>query len=276
MSTTAEQPSNPELPDTVHHRRIALMWLLEMIIVEPIIYFLIWPHLPPGDLTTSARGSQFDTLVATMAANGGIAGVIIYFAYALSKWRQRDGDTTDGPALRSHVRIQTGWIVFVSCVVAGLFCFGTYELIVPAGAGSGEGPSPIWTPASARALPIQVIGQQWIWTYRYPTFGGFETTQLVIPRNTSIAFHVTSLDVIHDWWAYQLGVKADANPAADNVAFTTTGPATGTFMVRCDELCGIWHGAMFNQGHVVTRHYFETWGHKMEGGLQPSSQHPNV
>ena len=27
-----------------------------------------------------------------------------------------------------------------------------------------------------------------------------------------IEFHVTSLDVIHSFWAYQLGVKADANP----------------------------------------------------------------
>ena len=75
-------------------------------------------------------------------------------------------------------------------------------------------------------LPIQVIGQQWKFTYRYPTFGGFETTELVIPDNTTIAFHVTSLDVIHSFWAYQLGVKADANPAQDNVAFTTT-DATG-------------------------------------------------
>ena len=44
-------------------------------------------------------------------------------------------------------------------------------------------------------LPIQVIGQQWKFTYRYPTFGGFETDQLVIPNDTSIEFNVTSLDV---------------------------------------------------------------------------------
>ena len=64
--------------------------------------------------------------------------------------------------------------------------------------------------------------QQWKFTYRYPTYGGMETTQLVLPDHTSIAFHVTSLDVIHNFWAYQLGVKADANPAQDNIAFTTT------------------------------------------------------
>ena len=31
---------------------------------------------------------------------------------------------------------------------------------------------------------------------------------------------MTSLDVIHSFWAYQLGVKADANPGVNNVAYT--------------------------------------------------------
>ena len=56
---------------------------------------------------------------------------------------------------------------------------------------------------------------------------------------------MTSLDVIHSFWAYQLGVKADANPDYNNVAYTTT-QQLGSFIVRCAELCGIWHGAMYN------------------------------
>ena len=30
-------------------------------------------------------------------------------------------------------------------------------------------------------LPVQVIGQQWEFTYRYPTYGGVETAELVLP-----------------------------------------------------------------------------------------------
>ena len=37
--------------------------------------------------------------------------------------------------------------------------------------------------------------------------------------NQMVEFHVTSLDVIHSFWAYQLGVKADANPDVDNIVF---------------------------------------------------------
>ncbi len=74
----------------------------------------------------------------------------------------------------------------------------------------------------------------------------------MLPANTTVEFHVTSLDVIHSFWAYQLGVKADANPGVDNVAFTTTKNQLGSFTVRCNELCGLWHGAMYNYGHIVS------------------------
>ena len=57
--------------------------------------------------------------------------------------------------------------------------------------------------------------------------------------------------MIHSFWAYQLGVKADANPDYNNVAYTTT-QQLGSFTVRCAELCGIWHGAMYNNGAVVS------------------------
>ena len=66
---------------------------------------------------------------------------------------------------------------------------------------------------------MQVIGQQWEFTYRYPTYGGVETPHLVLPADTLVGLHVTSLDAIHSFWAYQLGVKADANPGVDNVAY---------------------------------------------------------
>jgi cytochrome c oxidase subunit 2 len=85
-----------------------------------------------------------------------------------------------------------------------------------------------------------------------------ETTQLVLPENRNVEFHVTSLDAIHSFWAYQLGVKADANPGVDDVAYTKP-EHLGGFTVRCNELCGLWHGAMYNYGKVVSAADFQTW-----------------
>jgi cytochrome c oxidase subunit 2 len=74
---------------------------------------------------------------------------------------------------------------------------------------------------------------------------------------------VTSLDVIHSFWAYQLGIKADANPSTDNVAYTTT-QQLGSVTVRCSELCGLWHGAMYNYGRVVPKSQFFAWAQDTE------------
>ncbi len=83
-------------------------------------------------------------------------------------------------------------------------------------------------------------------------------SKLILPNNTTIAFNVTSLDVIHSFWAYQLEVKADANPQVNDVAFTKT-RQLGDFVVRCSELCGIWHADMYDYGKVVSQAAFLHW-----------------
>ena len=229
-------------------------------ILDPLFYFLAGPHIPPGTMTDTAQGAQFDFNVLFVIALPVLLAVWIYMIYAIVMWRASRGgpEPVGGPARRGHLGIQVGWILVTTVIVLFLAGFGTYELVQPGGAGGGQGSSPIWTPTSKTILPIQVIGQQWKFTYRYPTFGGFETDQLVIPDDTTIQFNVTSLDVIHSFWAYQLGVKADANPDYNNVAYTTP-QQLGSFTVRCAELCGLWHGAMYNNGAVVTPQQFESW-----------------
>ena len=108
-----------------------------------------------------------------------------------------------------------------------------------------------------------MIAQQWWFTYRYPQYGGIETFSLALPVGRTVEFHVTSLDVIHSFWAYQLGVKADAVPGADNVAFTTP-KHLGLFEVRCAELCGLFHGYMAAHGRVLSASGFNSWIHRAQ------------
>jgi cytochrome c oxidase subunit 2 len=269
---SAKQGSGDE--DSRHWIRLIAAWAVLSAILDPVFYFLVGPHIPPGTMTNTAAGAQFDFNVLFVMGLPVVIGVWLYLGYAVVMWRASRGgpEPVAGPYARGHLGIQVGWIAVSTALVLALFVFGTYELVQPGGAGGGEGPNPIWTPSSHTVLPIQVIAQQWKFTYRYPTYGGFETNQLEIPADTSIAFHVTSLDVIHDFWAYQLGVKADANPDADNVAFTTTTNQLGSFTVRCDELCGIWHGAMFNYGTVVTKATFQTWAQTTETDLAANTK----
>ena len=140
-----------------------------------------YPHLPPGRMSDQAQGQQFDIAVMAVLAAPVLLFVWVYFAYALIVWRHRPGDDEDGPPIHGNTRVQATWITATAVIVLGLFVFGTVELIVPAGAGAGEGPSPTWTPNTNNTLQVQVIGQQWAFTYRFPQFGGMETTQLLLP-----------------------------------------------------------------------------------------------
>jgi cytochrome c oxidase subunit 2 len=255
-------------PEPRHGWRLFSIWIVLSVAACLVIWFVWYPHMPPGRMSSSAASEQFDIAVLSVSAAPVIIGVLLYFVYAIVVWRARPGDEGDGPPIYGNTKVAATWIIGTTMIVGWLFIFGTVELVVPAGAGAGEGPSPIfklagtqaaaWTPGGSDMLQVQVIGQQWMWTYRYPQFGGMESTVLDLPVNTPIEFHVTSLDVIHSFWAYKLGVKADANPDVDNVAYTTA-KATGGFEVRCSELCGIWHGAMYNSGTVLSQSAFQTW-----------------
>jgi cytochrome c oxidase subunit II len=251
-----------------HGLRIFLMWLPLSVAADLILYFVYGPHMPPGDMSNTAQSQQFDIKVMSVLAAPVMLFVLVFAIYALTVWRRRPGDNTDGPPIFGNARIQATWITVSAVIVLFLAGFGTYELAWPgmAGAGAGEGPAPIWKPKGDNYLEVQVIAQQWRFTYRYPQFGGFETNQLMLPVGRPVQFNVTSLDVIHSFWAYQLGVKADANPNVNNVAYTTP-EHTGTVTVRCAELCGLWHGAMFDYGQVVSVASFQAWATHTEATL---------
>jgi cytochrome c oxidase subunit II len=244
-----------------HGLRLLTLWIVLSAICCPLFYILAGPHMPPGDMSSSAAGQQFDFNVLATIAIPVVIGVLLYFGYALTFWRAKEDDEEDGPPIHGNTKIQVTWISVTTAIVLFLAVFGTTALVTQQGAGAGEGPQPIWKPNSASILQVQVIGQQWVWTYRYPQFGGFETTSLVLPVNQPVEFDVTSLDVIHSFWAYQLGVKADANPGVNNVAYTTA-KQLGQVTVRCSELCGLWHGAMYDYGKVVTAAQFQTWANQ--------------
>ncbi|MGH9303306.1 MAG: hypothetical protein ACRDZ5_02715 [Acidimicrobiales bacterium] len=257
-----------------HGWRLFWIWLPLATIADVLWATLASGHIPPGDLTSSAGSTQFDFATLALGAIPVVIFVIEFLVYSSIVWKapkDEEPGSVDGPPLRTNLRIQTGFIGLTTLVVLGAFVFGTVMLIMPAGAGGGEGPAPIWNPPEKHLLVVQVIGQQWQWTYRYPGYGGFESNKLVLPARTTIAFHVTSLDVIHDWWAYQIGIKADANPGSDNVAYTTTnGP--GGFVVRCDELCGMWHGAMWTQAKIIQKTSFQHWATSTEAYLAANTK----
>ena len=253
-----------------HARRFGAIWVLASLIATPLVIVLLGPILPPGKASEQASGQVTDNTVLLAMATPVLLLVVLYMVYAVVYFRQPKGAVLEGPAIRGNARVQTTWIVVTSVMVLSLAVYGTERLLADNGAGSGSGPTPLTTPSGPK-LPVQVIAQQWAFTYRYPTYGGVETPHLVLPEGEMVELHVTSLDVIHSFWAIQLGVKADANPQVDNIAFVKP-TKLKTFEIRCAELCGIWHGEMFDTGRVVTPAEFETWIHQEQATFAPATK----
>jgi cytochrome c oxidase subunit II len=249
--------------DRTHLVRAAVIWVVLAIVADLLVGFLVAPHMPPGRFTKEASDqTEINNLLALILTPIGV-GVLAFLGYALVCFRQPPGALQDGPPVRGHRRLQAGWVGVTAAIVIVLAILGTVELIeapnsrAGAGAGGGQGPTPISSPAG-NPLQVQVIAQQWQFTYRFPQYGGVESFALALPAGRTVEFHVTSIDVIHSFWAYQLGVKADAVPGADNIAFATPHKA-GLFEIRCAELCGLWHGYMYSRGHVLSAVAWKHW-----------------
>jgi cytochrome c oxidase subunit II len=259
-----------------HFRRIVVIWVIASVIATPLVVFLLCPNLPPGNGSVQASGQVTDNTVLFGVSTPIALAVLVYFGYVLVVFRDREPASeapADGPSIRGHAQVQLWWIGVTTIIVLFLAAYGTIRMLED-GSGGGQGPDPIATPAAAKTghvLQVQVIAQQWRFTYRWPSYGGVETASLELPANTDVEFHVTSVDAIHSFWAYQLGVKADANPGADNIAHVQTkGPMR--FDIHCAELCGVWHGYMFDTGTIVPSAQFASWIQQRRQQFAPATK----
>ncbi len=248
--------------DRTHALRLLVAWAV-LSVIGIVIAMQI--HLPPGD--QSRQGADESSLLQLMLilSMPVFVGVCLFVVYSALVFRQEGKALVDGPPSYGNLRMQVAWIAITAVVVLFLAGVGITGLNNEAQATNftaaqlaTAGSAPVGTSAG-HELQVQVIGQQWYFTYRYPDYGGVESLHLFLPVDANIEIHVTSTDVLHSFWAYELGIKADANPGVDNVVYLTT-MHTGAFTVRCAELCGIWHGNMFDtNGQVVSQADFATW-----------------
>jgi cytochrome c oxidase subunit 2 len=240
-------------------RVVVIVWLIAAIGGDVALAF---GPIPPGQASDLASSESLTILLLAEIAWPVFSAVLaaMFFTMVVNKMAPPT-DEVSAAELRGNTRVQTTWIVTTAVVVLSLAVYGTVALAIDQpGAGISTDSASLPMPTStSQPLEVQVIAQQWWFTYRYPTYGGIETAQLVLPVNQKIQFHITSLDVVHSFWFYALGVKADAVPLNDNVV-TATPTETGTYRVQCSELCGLWHGNMAdNTAMVVSPSDFAAW-----------------
>jgi cytochrome c oxidase subunit II len=240
-------------------RVVVIVWLVAAVAGDVALAF---GPIPPGQASDLASSESLTILLLAEIAWPVFSAVLaaLFFTLVVNRIAPPTAEVS-AEALRGNTRAQTTWIAATLVVVLSLAVYGTVALAIDQpGAGISADAAALPMPTStSQPLEVQVIAQQWWFTYRYPTYGGIETSQLVLPVNQKIEFHITSLDVVHSFWFYALGVKADAVPLNDNVV-TATPTQTGTYRIQCAELCGLWHGNMAdNTAMVVSSSDFASW-----------------
>ncbi|MBO0843825.1 MAG: cytochrome c oxidase subunit II [Nocardioides sp.] len=230
-------------------KTLTILWAIFTVL--GVIFALIVPHHLMGPSASNTMTEVERTFTMFSVASAPVAAVVWALAvYSLMRWRRRgawkEGDP-DGPPLRGHGMTSGIWIFLSSALCLFLLIWGLAALSkVDSAAASGATP-----------LEIDVTGQQWVWTFSYPS-QGVESDQLVLPVNRPVVFKVTSDDVIHSFWLPEMGIKVDANPGV-TTSTSTVPDRLGLYHVRCAELCGLLHADMETNARVVTSDDFDTW-----------------
>ncbi len=242
---------------------LAAIWVAVVVVGTVLIAVLNFPPQPGSNVAQSIQDTI--RLITWAAWPIFTLTIIAVVGTVMLSRRHPNAPPASHDRIRGNPRLAGTWIGVVSAIVLVLGIVGTVTLanegtaeVLGLGGRTTEGGT---TGGASEGTPleVQVIAQQWQFTYRYPSYGGIESAHLVVPVNTTIDFHITSLDVTHSFWLAALGVKADAVPEHDNT-FDVITRQTGDYRVVCGELCGLWHGGMSdNNAQVVSASDFAAW-----------------
>jgi cytochrome c oxidase subunit 2 len=170
--------------------------------------------------------------------------VVVFILYAVIAFRRRPGDTADGPHVKSNTPLEIAWTVIPLIVVVA------FALV------SGRDLKAMLQP-HPNEMEVEVTGFQYGWKFHYPDSGVTSST-LYLPRGQPIAFKLTSLDVIHDFWVPEWRIKQDAVPGQWHT-LRITPTEVGDYIVRCNEMCGYAHAQMLAPVVVVEPDEFQAW-----------------
>jgi cytochrome c oxidase subunit II len=240
-----------------HGRRVLIIWAVLSVVGVALVFVL-------GSVVNSAPGSSdavFAKLTNVLFTALGVPVALfvwVYVGYSVIVFRERSPaanveELVDGPPLQAKPRQQVAWLAItggLAIFLVGWGMFGFYKQLAN---------------PPVRPLVIRVVGQQWTWTYSYPSLG-VQSNELYLPVNRPVQFRITSDDVLHGFAIDGMAVTMDANPGWWVTAPTVTPTKLGDYTVRCVELCGLYHTYMWSPVRVVSGSTFATWVAANAGG----------
>jgi cytochrome c oxidase subunit II len=165
--------------------------------------------------------------------------------YSIVRFRAAPDDESDGPPIHGHTGLEIAWTLIPTVLVTAI---GITSAIVLSR-----------NDASAKnALEVDVVAQQFTWTFRYPEAHGLTSATLMLPRGRQTVLRLQSKDVIHSFFVAEFRLTQDTVPGI-TTTLRVTPTRDGTYPVICHELCGLGHGTMRSSAIVMEPAAFDKW-----------------
>jgi cytochrome c oxidase subunit 2 len=251
---------------------MAVVLALILVAVGSVVFHFLspWWWTP----IASNWGYIDNTILITFWITGAVfVAIVLFMAYCVFRFRNRPGNRAayepESKRLEIWLTVATG--VGVAAMLApGLFVWHQF-VTVP-----------------KDATEIEVVGQQWRWSYRLPGKDGrlgtsdtrsvssdnplglnskdssgqddvvIDGDDLHLQVGKPVKVLLRSIDVLHDFYVPEFRAKMDFVPGTVTY-FWLTPTRTGTFDVLCAELCGSGHSAMRGTVVVDDEAAYRTW-----------------
>jgi cytochrome c oxidase subunit II len=253
-------------------RAMTVAIIFAVLVFGSVIFSLMspWWFTP----LASNWGTIDTTLFITFVITGVVfCALVLFMAYALYRFRHRDG-------VRAAYEPESGKL---ELWLTGLTSVGIAAMLAP---GLVVWKDYVTVPPDAST--VEVLGQQWRWTFRFPGGDGVLGTvdakridadnpfglnpddphgqddilvdggEVRLPVDKPVKLELRSVDVLHDFYVSQFRAKMDLVPGMVTY-FWLTPTRTGTFEILCAELCGVGHSSMRGTVVVVEPEAHQTW-----------------
>ncbi len=203
------------------------------------------PHWLPPQASEQAHRIDFVFWYVTAICAAIFAIVAAVLIYSLIHFRAPPDDDTDGPPIHGHTGLEIAWTAVPFALVTSMAIISA--IVLARDDRLGKDP-----------LNVDVIAQQFAWSFKYPDAHGMTSNVLRLPEGRTVRFNIRALDVIHSFWVPEFGQKQDAVPGIVT-HLTVTPNKVGVYPVVCTELCGLGHSTMRSTVIVMSTKSFAKW-----------------
>jgi cytochrome c oxidase subunit 2 len=247
-----------------------------LILLLVAIGSVVFHFLSPWWWTPIASNWHYidSTIIITFWITGVVfVAVVGFMAYCVFRFRHREGRRA---AYEPENNKLESWLTICTAI-------GVAAMLAPGLVVWNE-----FVTVPAEASDIEVVGQQWRWSYRLPGKDGrlgttsarnisgdnplgldsddpngqddvvIENGDLHLPIGKPVKVLLRSIDVLHDFYVPEFRAKMDMVPGSVTY-FWLTPTRAGTFEVLCAELCGIAHAQMRGTVIVEEEPEYHAW-----------------